>query len=145
MFQRLESVLQSEIPTLGQPRAALLAFGVAILAYNVMALISRAITIRHQLDTSKIEISPYFLATEIKATYRGMIMAIDAPAWQRYDQFSARQLAQTLLRIAAHANPAALRSHPRGPKARAKRAYVSRGEAQRHIATARVLKDGKIK
>jgi IS4 transposase len=144
MFQRLESVLQSEIPTLGQPRAALLAFGVAILAYNVLALISRAITIQHQLDTSKIEISAFYLATEIKATYRGMMLAIDAPAWQRYDQLSTRQLAQTLLRIAAHADPGALRSHPRGPKLRPKKKYVSRGEAQRHVATARVLKDGKI-
>ena len=36
LFQRLESVLHSEIPTLGQPRAALLAFGVSILAYNVL-------------------------------------------------------------------------------------------------------------
>jgi IS4 transposase len=31
LFQRLESVLNSEITTLGQPRAALLAFDVAIL------------------------------------------------------------------------------------------------------------------
>jgi IS4 transposase len=145
MFQRLEAVLHSEIPTLGQPRAALFAFGVAILAYNVLALISRAITIQHQLDPSKIQISPFYLATEIKATYRGMMLATDAPTWQRYDEMDAHELAQMLLRIAAHANPRALRSHPRGPKLRATKKYVSRGEAQRHVATARVLKDGKIK
>jgi len=34
LFQRLESVLHSEVRTLGHPRAALLAFGVALLAYN---------------------------------------------------------------------------------------------------------------
>ena len=144
MFQRLESVLQSEISALGHPRAALLAFGCAIVAYNVLALISRAITVQHQLDTTKIEISPYYLADEIQGTYRGMMLMTEPSQWQPYEQLSARALAKTLLRIAAHANPAALRSHPRGPKVRAKRAYVSRGEAQRHVATARVLKDGKI-
>ena len=34
MFQRLESVLNSEIKTLGHPRAALLGFAVAVLAYK---------------------------------------------------------------------------------------------------------------
>ena len=62
MFQRLESVLQSEIPTLGQSRAALFACGVVILAYNVLALIGRAITIQHQLDPTKIRISTFFLS-----------------------------------------------------------------------------------
>lgn len=36
MFGRLESVLQSEVKSLGYPRAALFAFGVSVLAYNVL-------------------------------------------------------------------------------------------------------------
>jgi IS4 transposase len=144
MFQRLESVLQSEIPALGHPRAALLAFGVAILAYNVLAIIARAITVQHQLDTEKIEISSYYVATTIKADYAGMMIAITQSTWDTYEQFSARKLAQSLLRIAAHAEPHRLRKHPRGPKARVKKGFVSRRAAQRHVATARVLKDGKI-
>lgn len=50
MFQRLEAALNSEIATLSHPRAALQAFGVAVLAYNVLALINRTITICHALD-----------------------------------------------------------------------------------------------
>lgn len=144
MFQRLESVLQSEIPALGHPRAALLAFGVAILAYNVLALISRAITVRHQLDTTPIEISSYYVAITIKADYAGMMIAVEPSTWGIYEQFSARKLAQTLLHIAAHAQPHRLRKHPRGPKARVKKGFVSRRAAQRHVATSRVIKDGKI-
>ena len=144
MFQRLESVLQSEIPALGHPRAALLAFGVAILAYNVLALISRAVTVQHQLDSTPIEISSYYVALTIKADYAGMMIAVEPLAWDIYERFSARKLAQTLLRIAAHAQPYRLRKHPRGPKARVKKGYVSRRAAQRHVATARVIKDGKI-
>ena len=144
MFQRLESVLQSEIPALGHPRAALLAFGVAILAYNVLAMISHAITVQHQLDTEKLEISSYYVAITIKADYAGMMIAVAQSTWDIYEQFSARKLAQTLLRIAAHAQPHRLRKHPRGPKARVKKGYVSRRAAQRHVATARVIKDGRI-
>ena len=144
MFQRLESVLQSEIPALGHPRAALLAFGVAILAYNVLAIIARAITVQHQLEPEKLEISSYYVAITIKADYAGMMIAITPSAWKAFDPTSARDLARTLLRIAAHADPHRLRKHPRGPKARTKKGYVSRRAAQRHVATARVLRDGKI-
>jgi len=43
MFQRLEGVLHSEIGSLGHPRAALLGFAVAVLAYNVLAVIVRCV------------------------------------------------------------------------------------------------------
>jgi hypothetical protein len=43
MFQRLESVLHSEIRSLGHPRAALLGFAVAVLAYNVLAVLKRGV------------------------------------------------------------------------------------------------------
>jgi IS4 transposase len=144
MFQRLESVLQSEIPALGHPRAALLAFGVAILAYNVLAIIARAITVQHQLDSEKLEISSFYVAITIKADYAGMMIAIAQSTWETYDKFSARKLAHTFLRIAAHAEPHRLRTHPRGPKARVKKGFVSHRAAQRHVATSRVIKDGKI-
>lgn len=36
LFQRLESVLHSEVRTLGHPRAALLAFGVALASFAVI-------------------------------------------------------------------------------------------------------------
>lgn len=145
MFQRLESVLQSEIPALGNPRAALFAFGVAILAYNVLALITRAITVQHRLDRKKLEVSSYYLATEIQGHYRGMMLVVAKSIWDTYEQLSAREFAKTLLLIAVHAEPRRLRKHPRGPKVRAKKGYVSRSSAQRHVATSRVLKDGKIK
>jgi IS4 transposase len=48
MFQRLEGVLHSEIASLGHPRAALLGFAVSLLAYNVLALISRCVEQAHQ-------------------------------------------------------------------------------------------------
>src|SRR5215208_735225 len=43
MFQRLEAALASEIATLSQPRAALLAFTAAVVAYNVLATVEAAL------------------------------------------------------------------------------------------------------
>ena len=145
MFQRLEAALNSEITALGHPRAALLAFGVAVLAYNVLALIERAIEVRHQLDQSgEIELSAFYLALEIKAAYEGMMIALHSSEWQRYDDLDAGELAALLLQIAAYADPFRLRKHNRGPKVPKKPGYVSGAEARRHVSTVQVLKNGRI-
>lgn len=146
LFQRLESVLHSEVRTLGHPRAALLAFGVALLAYNVLALLQTAVRIRHArvLDEAQMELSTYYIATEIKANYAGMLIAVTASVWQRYQSLSVKELATLLLTLAAAVDPRQFRSYPRGPKLAKKKGYVSKQAAQRHVATARVLIAGRI-
>ena len=49
MFQRLEASLASEVQTLGHPRAALLGFAVAVLAYNALEVVKSAIEAEHLL------------------------------------------------------------------------------------------------
>lgn len=144
LFQRLESVLHSEVTSLGHPRAALLAFGVAVLAYNVLTVLQTAVWAAHDLRDSDIELSPFYVAMEVRAHYAGMMMAVAVAAWEQYDAMSAARLGRVLLQIAAHANPKALRKHPRGPKPRKKKAYVSGAVARRHVSTARVLKEGVV-
>lgn len=144
MFQRLESVLHSEVTTLGHPRAALLAFGVAVLAYNVLTVLQSAVRAAHDLRNSGIELSPFYVATEVRAHYAGMMMAVVATAWKRYDTMRASQLGDTLLELAAQAKPKTLRKHPRGPKPPKKKGYVPGAVARRHVSTARVLKEGAI-
>ena len=141
LFQRLESVLHSEVRTLGHPRAALLAFSVALLAYNVLALLQTAVRIRHarSLDKERIELSTYFIATEIKANYAGMLIAVEAHAWRGYAALNARQLAQHLLMLAGHVNPRQFRNHPRKPTPPRNKGYVSKRAASSHVSTARVL------
>lgn len=144
LFQRLESVLNSEIRSLSQPRAALLAFGVAALAYNVLSEIATAVRIRHELDTSDIELSPYCLASEIRATYAGMMIAVPPEVWQAYDLLTSAQLGHKLIKIATHVGPRVTRKHTRGPKAPKKKGYVAGCVARRHVSTARVIKAGRV-
>jgi IS4 transposase len=143
LFQRLESMLYSEVTSLGYPRAALLAFGVAVLAYNVLAVPQAAVRATHDLQAAEIELSSYYLAAEIKAQDTGMVTAVVAQAWQAYDALTSQQLGRILLKIAIHVDPMTLRKHPRGPKKPKKKGYVSGAAARRHVATAQVLKEGR--
>jgi IS4 transposase len=52
LFGRLEAALHSEVRTLGYPRAALLAFGLAVVAFNVLAVIEAAVAATHDLEAA---------------------------------------------------------------------------------------------
>jgi IS4 transposase len=145
LFQRLEAVLHSEVASLGQPRAALLAFGVAVLAYNVLAVLQAAVAVCHATEVADVDdVSLYYLADEVRAHYAGMLVAVEPQAWDAYERLDAAALAQALLDIAAHVQPAQLRRHRRAAKPAAKKDYVSHREASRHVATARVLARGRL-
>lgn len=145
MFGKLEAALNSEIRTLGHPRAALLAFGCAVIAYNVLSLIEIAIASVHDLNSEGIELSTYHIADEIKSAYRGMMLAVVAAAWNQLRTENSTKFAKTLKSIAKHVSPRALRKKPRGPKLKKPKGYASSVTVHKHVATARVLRDGKIK
>ncbi len=90
------------------------------------------------------ELSSYYIATEIKANYAGMLIAVSASVWRRYESLSANALAKLLLAISAKVDPRQFRSYPRGPKVVKKKGYVSKQAVQKHVATARVLAAGRI-
>jgi hypothetical protein len=145
MFGELEAVLQSEVKSLGHPRAALLAFGVAIMAYNVLSVLRAAVEVSHKLPRTGLEISTYYIASEVKSNYSGMMIAVPQKVWEEYDAQSAQELSDTLLRLAEQANPKTLRKHKRAPsKKKAKKGYVPGAVARRHVATARVLKGEEV-
>ncbi len=132
----MESVLQSEVKSLGYPRAALFAFGVSILAYNVLAVLQSAVEAEHRLQDSTVQISSYYIADEVKFNYGGMMIALPEPTWQPHESQSASELSRTLLELAANVRVARLRKHPR----KSKKKYVPGEVARRHVSTARVLR-----
>jgi IS4 transposase len=140
MFGELEAVLESEVRSLGRPRAALLAFGVAVLAYNVLSVVKSAVEASHDLEAANMQVSTYYIATEVKFAYGGMMMVVGPEDWSEKEAQSAEQLSETLLELAKKVRLSTLRKHPRAAKKKVKKGYVPGKVARKHVATARVLK-----
>lgn len=139
MFGRLESVLHSEVKTLGHPRAALLGFAVAVLAYNVLSLLKAVTEHAHRSTHPELDVSTYHLTVEIVSGYEAMIMLLPAEHLPCADD-DPGHLLQRLLRLARGLNPRQLASSKRGPKkSRTQAGYVDAATARSHVSTARVI------
>lgn len=135
-FQELEATLQSEISTLGYPKAALFAFCVAVVAYNIMSTVKAALRSVHGATVVDNEISAFDLAEEVAATNRGMMIAIPEDEWVVFQGMSPRVLSPLLKQFAAAVRLSDFRKQPRGPKKpRPKR---TSGAKARHVSTARL-------
>jgi IS4 transposase len=88
MFQIITDVFDCEIKTLGYPKAALLAFCMALVAYNLLSVIIVALRSVHGAGKVDAGISSYYLAEEIQGTYRGMMIAISVTEWEVFANMS---------------------------------------------------------
>jgi IS4 transposase len=145
MFGELEAALAGELRTLGQPKAALFAFGLAVLAFNMLQVVRRAVEAAHTVAGEVPAVSSYHVAVEIRATYQGFAIATDDTDWTPWDALSDRRFAAVLRTIAAGLDIATVRKSRRAPKKPAPKGYVPRSVAQRHHSTARLMAAARIK
>lgn len=138
-FQELEAHLHSEINSLGYPKAALFGFCVALVAYNVLAVVKAALRSVHGEEKIANEVSGYYLAGHLGRTYDGMMIAVPEEEWVIFYRMSMEEFAHTLQQLANKVNLAKFKKHKRGPKkARSKR---NRNSNQPHVSTAKLLKN----
>jgi IS4 transposase len=137
-FQELEATLQGEINTLGYPKAALFAFCVALVAYNVLGTLKAALRSVHGEEKVAEEVSGYYVADEIQMTHRGMMIAIPEDEWGVFHDLPPVELAEVLVRLARAVALPKFRKHPRGPKKPKPRKQS--GAKIKHVATAKILK-----
>ncbi|AUG44109.1 IS4 family transposase [Pseudomonas chlororaphis] len=143
MFQRLEAILESEIESLGSPRAALLGFTTAVLAYNVLALLKRSVEHAHrETQPEGWEVSIYHLAIQVRAGYEGMQIALPV---EYLPIVSMEKLAQRLLELAKNIQPKQVAKSQRGPKVPKPRTWVQGTAVHAHVSTDRVIKAAKTK
>jgi hypothetical protein len=137
-FQELGQALNSEIKTLAYPKAALLSLCVAFLTCNVISVVKSAMaTVPRGLKRE--QVSGYYLASEIAATYHGMMIAVSPRLWRReFAQLRPSELAAILKALAATIRPDRLRKNVRGPRKPRPRNRTS-GARNHHVSTARLL------
>lgn len=137
-FQELDQALNGELKTMGYPKAALLSFCVALLAYNVVSVLKSALASAHGAEAKRETISGYYLTEELAATYHGMMIAVPAAEWtQCFASLSSAELARVLKTLAGNVTPERFRKTTRGPKKPPpKRVHNKR---KPHVSTARIL------
>ncbi len=142
MFQRLEAVLESEIKSLGSPKAALLGFASAVLAYNVLSVLKRSVDQAHrETQPEGWEASMFHLAVHVRSGYEGMQIALPAEYFPL--EKTSQGLAERLLALARLIKPKAVAKSPRGPKVAKSKEWLEGKAARAHVSTDRVLKAAK--
>ena len=136
-FQKLEGHLNSELDTLGYPQAALFGFCLALVAFNLYAVVMAALRAAHPTVNVDDTLSEYYLAAEIANTTEGMIIAVDDADWARFANASREELCALLLALAARVDLVKLRKTTRGPKK--PRTPKTKYKGKTHVSTAKVL------
>jgi Transposase DDE domain len=137
LFQILEKALQSEQPSLGYPSAALLGFCLALVAYNLLAVIKAALRVTHGREQVEDGVSLYYFALEMSRVYHGMMIAVPEENWQVFQKRTPLEMAQFLKEVAAHVQLRRYARQPRGPKKPPPKRTKKKNEP--HVSTARLL------
>jgi len=136
-FQKLEKYLHSEVNSLGYPKAALFAFCMALVAYNILAVVAAALRRVHGDEVIATKVSGFYIAGEISRGSLALEVAVGPEEWSQLRALSDAAHLDLLLKIAATVDLAKYKKHSRGPrKPRPERTeYLDKP----HVSTARLL------
>src|SRR5262245_35543471 len=140
-FHELTVALRCEVDTLGYPKAALFGFSVAVVAYNVLAVLKAALRAVHGEETVEKEVSGYYMALEWALVYAGMMIALPAQEWTPFAQMPAKQLAGYLRDWAGRINMRKIKKSP--PRKPTKNKTNRIKDHSPHLSTARLLDQAK--
>lgn len=137
LFQVVTDLFHCELKSLGYPKAALFVFCMALLAYNLFATLKASLRSVHGAGKIDAGISDYYLAEEVRATYRGMMIALPPSEWESFSQMSLEHFCLNLCRWAAQVPLQKFCSAPRGKKKQPPQRI--RDPKHSHASTARLL------
>jgi hypothetical protein len=135
-FQDLTVSLCCEINTLGYPKAALFAFALACVAYNLLVVTQAALKGGQGKKKIEEELSSHHLAIEMATISEGLAIAVPPEAWQRLIEMTIKDFAAWMHRIAKGLDFKRYRKNKRRPK---KLTDVKRTRRGAHRSTARLL------
>lgn len=138
-MQHLAAYFHSASNTLGYPKAALFGFCLAVVAYNMLAVVTAALRSVPGADCLDRDLSLYYVANDIAHTYHGMMIAIPEEEWRVFSHMRDSEMVATLKELAQKVCLKAYRKSSRGPK---KPRPKSAGQTKAsHVSTAKMLRD----
>jgi Transposase DDE domain len=138
-FQTMTEVLRCEVNTLAYPKSALLSFCVALVGFNILAVVRSALRSEHGTELVEKTVSSYHVMCEVRETYRGMMIALPPENWAPFAELSLADFVKRLREVASQAN---LRKYPlshRKPKPPGAPKRSRKNKRSQHTATARLL------
>jgi IS4 transposase len=136
-FQQLTDNLRCEIDTLAYPKAALLGFCLACVAYNAVSLVKAAIRAIQGSEFVAEKLSMYYLTLDVARVTGGMEIAIPEKEWRIFRRMSQQEFLATIMDLASRIRPEKYTKHKRGPKR--PQPKKTSGKRHKHVSTARVL------
>ncbi len=142
-FQHLEAYFHSEINTLGYPKAALFGFCLALVAYNLLAVVLAALRGVHGEETVDEEVSSVLYRERNHDDLPRHDDRDPEPEWDVFYSMSPADLAAILVELAQGVRLQAIRKSPRRPK---KPHPQGKKPARKgHVATAKLLMNRQAK
>jgi hypothetical protein len=129
--------LACEVDTLGYPKAALVGFCVALVASNIVALVTGALRAAPGAEDGEEQLSMYYLTVAVAHVATGRESAVGADSGEVFRPLSAAQVTTTLVAMAQRRDTKKYTKHPRGPKKSPP--HKLSGKRQTHVSTARIL------
>lgn len=137
-FHVLTMTLTCEVKSLGQPRAALFLFCMAVLAYNCRQVLYAALHTAQAAEQVQ-AMSQLAVALEISQAMDGLVTALPEDAWDQCVPANVAGRAAFLRQVSRQVNVGAYRKSQRGPKK--PRPPRPGWKACRHVSTYRLLKN----
>jgi hypothetical protein len=137
-FYEVTQTLNCEPNTLGYPKAALFAFCLALVASNAFAVQKAALRAEHDHQVVA-QLSSYYMGLEVQETYRGMMIALPPPEWERFRALPVADWAAVLRQVARRVQPGKYQKAKRGPK----KPPLPKGKYQNggHVSTHKLLQN----
>jgi hypothetical protein len=140
-FHILTMTLTCELKSLGQPRAALFLFCMAMLAYNTRQVLLGALFAEHDQDDVE-QMSQFQVAKAIVGPMEGLLTAVPDQEWQSLVPQSLSGCALFLLQVSRSVDVKSYRKSGRGPKK--KPPSRKRCKAGTHVSTFKLLNSKKL-
>jgi IS4 transposase len=138
LFNLLTTTLACEQKSLGYPKAALFAFCVTLVAYNVLATVKAALRSVHGSVKVEEAVSMPKVAEHVSRHYEGMMVALPAEEWSIFRELSVKNMAACLRHWAAQVCLEKVRKAKSKPRKKAK-AKPAHDSSKPHVSTARLL------
>lgn len=139
VFGELTLSLNGEIDTLAYPPAAILAYALALVSYNVLTIVRSAVSVVHGAEAAN-EMSTYYMAEEVGSVSVGMNIVIPLADWRKeFGQLPSDRMADRLKQMAQKVNLRKYRKHRRGPK----KPQPQRTGSYQHVSTQKLIDRGK--